>query len=164
MQPIVLRTAQTSDIPAIAMINEAGRPNVSPINTQSISEVRMTAPYFIVAETDHAVVGYIIGYTADNVYDGEEFAWFKGKFAQFLYIDQIAIAPSARAQGIGARFYTHAANFCQERQFPMMVCEVNLDPPNPISLKFHTHIGFRELEVLKVSDGRTVSLLQKNLS
>ena len=164
MQSIILRAPQTSDIPAIAMINEAGRPNVSPLDTQSISEIRTTAPYFVVAEIDHAVVGYIIGYTADDMYDGEEFAWFKGKFPQFLYIDQIAIAPSARSQGIGAQFYTHAASFCLEQQFPMIVCEVNLDPPNPISLKFHTRIGFRELEVLKVSDGRTVSLLQKSLS
>jgi uncharacterized protein len=163
MQPFVLRSAQLLDIPAIMTINEAGRPGVSPLDTTAVAELFTNAPYFVVAELESVVVGYMIGYTAENVYDGEEFARFKGKFPQFLYIDQIAIAPSAQHAGIGKKFYSYAANFATTRQFPMIVCEVNLEPPNPNSLNFHLHIGFRELETLKVSDGRTVSLLQKNL-
>jgi uncharacterized protein len=163
MQPLVLRSAQVSDIPAIMTINEAGRPNVSPLDTTVIEELFTSAPYFVVAELDSVVVGYMIGYTADHAYDGEEFAWFKGKFPQFLYIDQIALAAEARHQGIGGQLYHHATDFALTQNIPSLVCEVNLNPPNPNSLKFHTRIGFHELGILDVSDGRTVSLLQKRI-
>jgi hypothetical protein len=54
--------------------------------------------------------------------------------------------------------------FACARGLTHLVCEVNLDPPNPVSLNFHTKLGFVEVGVLVTQDGRTVSLRQKELN
>src|SRR5258708_6395523 len=50
----------------------------------------------------------------------------------FSYIDQIAVAPQARRARIGAQLYAHAAGYARAHEIPVLVCEVNLDPPNPV--------------------------------
>jgi predicted GNAT superfamily acetyltransferase len=97
-------------------------------------------------------------------YDGEEFNWFKHNFARFLYIDQIAIAIAARGAGVGAQVYRFLEQRAREQALTSLVCEVNLEPPNPVSLAFHTRQRFVEVETLATSDGRMVSLRRKELS
>lgn len=164
MQMLSIRPARLLDTDAILAINQAGRPGVYPLDPETIAEVSASASYFVVAELDEQVVGYMIGYGAHDVCEGDEFAWFQAHLPQFLYIDQIAVAATARRARVGAQLYEHAAAFALARHMPALVCEVNLDPPNPVSLQFHAQLGFREVGVLTAHDGRTVSLRQKDLA
>ncbi len=41
--------------------------------------------------------------------------------------------------------------------------EVRLQPPTPASLPIHARLGFQEVGVLTVPDGRTVSLRRRDL-
>ncbi|HEX5692557.1 MAG TPA: GNAT family N-acetyltransferase, partial [Roseiflexaceae bacterium] len=97
------------------------------------------------------------------VYDGEEFGWFREHFAHFLYVDQVAIAEAARRLGVGAQLYAAAETFARERGLDRILCEVNLEPPNPISLAFHERQGFAEVGVMSTGDGRIVSLRVKEM-
>ena len=161
MVDLVFRPARPDDIATIAAINTAGQPGVSPLTAEAVAYVLADAPYVTVAVLDGEVAGYMIGYMASDAYDGEEFAWFRARLPRFLYIDQIAVAPAARRAGVGAHLYAHAVSFAGAHMAASLVCEVNLEPPNPASLRFHARLGFREVGVLTVSDGRTVSLRQR---
>lgn len=164
MSSLAIRSALPADIPAIVAINAAGRPRVYPLTPGTTAVTLATAPYVVVAELDGRVVGYMIGYTSDDVCEGDEFAWFQGRLPQFLYIDQIAVAPPARRVRVGARLYAHAASQARAHAIPALVCDINLDPPNPASLQFHARLGFQEVAVIMTRDGRTVSLQRKDLS
>jgi predicted GNAT superfamily acetyltransferase len=161
---MLIRPAQPSDFTTILDINVAGQPGVYPLIQPELTHLLTASPYFWIAELDWQIVGYIIAYTAQDPCEGDEFAWFQQHVSDFLYIDQIAVAPSARRVQVGSHLYRHVEQFACARGLTHLVCEVNLDPPNPVSLNFHTKLGFVEVGVLVTQDGRTVSLRQKELN
>ena len=164
MADVVIRPARLEDIPGIVTINAAGQPGVSALTAEAVADALTDAAYVAVAVVGGEVSGYMIGYMADDACDGEEFAWFQARLPRFLYIDQIAVAPTARRAGVGAQLYEHVMSFADARAIPSLVCEVNLEPPNPASLRFHARLGFQEVGVLAVTDGRTVSLQRRDLA
>ena len=60
-----------------------------------------------------------------------------------IYVDRIAIAPSARKTGLGETLYRHAFEFYANTQF--ITAEVNTQPDNPGSHRFHERLGFRSI-------------------
>jgi predicted GNAT superfamily acetyltransferase len=161
---LTFRPVQTSDFEAILAINAAGYPGVVRLAFDELMAVLTNAPFFYVAEVDAQVAGYVIAYTDKNSYDGDEFLWFQARYASFLYIDQIAIAPTVRRVRVGSHFYRFVEQFAWEQELTGLVCEINLEPPNPISLNFHAKNGFVEVGVMDTPDGRKVSLRRKELS
>jgi hypothetical protein len=51
----------------------------------------------------------------------------------------------------------------KDRCAPLLTCEVNLNPPNLGSIRFHNRIGFREVGQQDSKPGLTVSMLAKKL-
>jgi predicted GNAT superfamily acetyltransferase len=164
MAALAIRQAQRADTPAIVAINMAGRPGVYPLTPETAADTLAVAPYFVIAELGGQLAGYPISYTSQDSCEGDEFAWFQRHVPSFLYIDQVAVAPAHRRAGLGARLYAQAAAHARALGLPAPVCEVNRDPPNPASPAFHTQLGFREVGVLTVQDGRTVSLRHMGLA
>jgi predicted GNAT superfamily acetyltransferase len=160
---ITLRPARNQDFERIIAINAAGRPGVSLLTPAELAAIKLDAPLFKIAERDRQLVGYVIAYVDTNLYDGEEFNWFKQRFTHFLYIDQIAIAQSAQRAGLGGLIYQLLEQHARQRGLTSLTCEVNLEPANPVSLAFHTRQRFVEIGTLATSDGRTVSLRRKEL-
>ena len=50
-----------------------------------------------------------------------------------------------------------SAVIARSREVPVVVCEFDLEPPNPSSRAFHARFGFREVGT-QVANGKTVSL------
>jgi hypothetical protein len=160
---LTFRPVQTTDFEAILALNAAGYPGVVRLALEELTTVLATAPFFYVAEVDSQVAGYMIAYTDKNSYDGDEFLWFQARYANFLYVDQIAIAPAVRRARVGSHFYRFVEQFARRAALTSLVCEVNLEPPNPVSLNFHAKNGFIEVGTMDTADGRKVSLQQKKL-
>jgi predicted GNAT superfamily acetyltransferase len=158
-----MRPAEVQDFKRVIAINEAGQPGVAPLSPAELAAIRTDAPLFEVAELDRQLVGYVIAYLDTDVYDGEEFNWFKQHFTRFLYVDQIAVARSARRAGVGAQIYQLLEQRARSKGLTSLTCEVNLKPSNPVSLAFHSGQQFVEVGTLATSDGRTVSLRRKEL-
>jgi predicted GNAT superfamily acetyltransferase len=161
---LTFRPVQTSDFEAILAINAAGYPGVVRLAFDELTTVLATAPFFYVAERDSQVAGYMIAYTDKNSYDGDEFLWFQARYPNFLYIDQIAVAPTVRRARGGSHFYQFVEQFARQQGLTSLVCEVNVEPPNPISLNFHAKNDFVEVGVMDTPDGRKVSLRRKELN
>ena len=158
-----IRDATPTDSAAIRAINEAGQPGVSPFEAGEIERCIARATYFRVAERDGAVAGYLLAFGAGFPSIGDEYAWFTARHESFLYVDQIAVAKSAWRGGVGSALYADLVRFAAARGVPRVTCEVNLRPPNPRSLAFHRARGFVEVGRLEVSDGRFVSLLEREV-
>jgi len=152
------------DVETILAINQEGYPGVVRLTFDELTTALTQAPFFYVAEIDSLVVGYVIAYFASNFYDGDEFFWFQRHFGNFLYIDQIVITQKARRARVGSQFYDYVEQFARQASLTSVVCEVNLEPPNPISLNFHTKNNFVGVGTMDTSDGRRVSLRRKDLT
>lgn len=155
-----LRFARPSDFDAILRINEEAQPKVMRLSRDELAAALAAAPQFLVWTEGEEVVAYLIAYVGTDSYDGEEFAWFYAHLGEtFLYIDQVAIAPEARGQGIGRALYEALAQRASASGRTALACEVNVLPPNPASLAFHARVGFAEAGRMATSDGREVCLL-----
>ena len=163
-QSILYRVAEIQDFYRILEINTEGQPGVTALDHAELLRLTDLTDYFRVLEIDGQVAGYFIAFMKNDNYDGEEFQWFQKKLnSNFLYVDQVAIAEKYRGNGLAKEFYRDAERFAIQFSVSQLVCEVNIDPPNPISLKFHSLLGFHEVTQLTTQDSRRVSLLSKNL-
>jgi len=107
---------------------------------------------------------FLLSFDQSARYDSPNFLWFRARYPRFVYIDRIVVAPSARGRGCARRLYDdlfqHAVRIGHDR----VVCEVNQDPPNPVSDAFHAALGFVEVGTASVHHGsRTVSYLSHTL-
>ena len=152
------------DQAAVLAMNAAARPHVAPLDAAELSRLRATSDSHLVIEDSNEVLGYALIFTDRDSYDGEEFQLFRTQTtAPFTYIDQVVVAASARGRGVGRRLYEAIEEAARSRGHGRLCCEVNLAPPNPVSLAFHTSIGFRTMQDVNTQDGRRVSLLEKSL-
>jgi uncharacterized protein len=95
-------------------------------------------------------------------YDSPNFVWFQARFPSFVYVDRIITGPNARGRGYARSLYADLFEKAAVAGHRRVVCEVNLDPPNPGSDAFHAALGFAEVgrQVLPGS-GKTVRYLNK---
>jgi predicted GNAT superfamily acetyltransferase len=70
------------------------------------------------------------------------------------------VAPDARARGAGSALYGHAFGYAASAAVPMLACEFDIEPANPVSARFHARFGFREVGRQSVAGGRKRVSLQ----
>lgn len=103
---------------------------------------------------------FLLAFAADDEFDGGHFLWFRSRFDDFLYIDRIVVAADRRRLGLGSLLYADLFKRAEELGYKSVACEVNLQPPNPISDRFHVAQGFEEVGRATIEDGaKTVRYL-----
>ncbi len=139
--------------------------NANQVETGPLDEDRLTllvgASYLSqVAEPD---LGFLITFIPTSTYDSPNFVWFVERMANFVYVDRIVVAAHARGQGIARRFYEGLFASAEAEGYEQVVCEVNSDPPNPISDQFHAALGFTPVGQATLSNGKSVTYLSRSL-
>jgi predicted GNAT superfamily acetyltransferase len=89
--------------------------------------------------------GLLIAFDQDADYDSPNFLWFRSRYARFVYVDRVAVAPAARGQGIARRLYLELFRQAEQRGHDKILCEINEIPPNPESDLFHAALGFTQI-------------------
>jgi predicted GNAT superfamily acetyltransferase len=88
------------------------------------------------------------------------YAWFNTKYDEFIYVDRIAVSTGYRDRGIGSLLYKEVVSYSNQYSIPI-VAEVNLNPPNPGSMRFHERFQFEEIGILEHEDKSVTMLLRK---
>jgi predicted GNAT superfamily acetyltransferase len=161
----ILRDFHETDSAALLELNANNRPEVGPLDIERLRHFASVSPFFKVAHVRGTLVGFLLG-TVDSsrAYAGPEFRWFRARHATFAYVVRVAIADSARGQGLGPRFYHAFENWAIAAGKPLLCADVNTIPANPRSLRFHTLFGFHEVGRTNPDlDGREVAMLAKTL-
>jgi hypothetical protein len=117
----------------------------------------------MVAEASTGVAGFLMAFTDDVAYDSVNYQWFASRLKRFLYIDRVVVNAAYRGAGIGQALYQHAEAAARTQRLAWLVCEVDVEPPNPASLAFHKRLGFVAVGRQLVSDGKAVSLHVRSL-
>ena len=160
-----IRAAERADYAAVLAMNEGALPHVSSLTATEFSVLAGQCFYFSVAWADGAVAGFLMALRPGEDYRSLNYRWFSEKYASFVYIDRIVVAPQFNCLGIGRALYADVERAAllpgKARVAPILTCEVNLDPPNPGSLAFHKKLGFAEVGQLLADEGKLVSLMVK---
>ncbi len=160
----MIRQYRVSDADGVLGLNESCVPEVGPMDREKLSSFEEWAPYFKVVEVDDAIVGFLIGLDQSAPYGSPNFGWFTERVDRFAYIDRIAVAESQRGQGWGPDLYHDFEKWARKRNLSAMTAEVNVEPPNPRSARFHQLFGFEEMQEFEPtgsSDYRVVMLRKR---
>lgn len=150
MSAISVRDAGEGDEGFILALNAACTPAVGDMDADDYRRIVGWAHRILVAEAAIGAggikpAGFMILVRPGSAYPSLNFAWFETRFDHHLYVDRIAVSETARGAGIGRALYDAALRIATANDDRRITCEVNVDPPNPESMAFHTRLGFRHL-------------------
>ncbi len=138
----MIRPYEDGDAEQVLALNEACQPEVGPMDAAKLAGFVEWASVLRVVETDGRVVALLVGLTESAPYTSPNFAWFAERHKAFAYIDRVAVEESQRGAGWGPALYREFEAWAKGESKPVLCAEVNTEPPNPRSLRFHDVFGF----------------------
>ena len=164
-QPIV-RNIEITDVARVLAINNANTPGVSELTLSELETDITNCLHALTIDNEHGeVCAFCITFAPDAPNAGVNHQWFAERYASFVYLDRIAIDPTYQNLGLGVLLYQSVEQqMIASAQHSLLCCEVNLEPPNPGSLRFHHRIGFTEVGQHSPQQNYRVSMLSKNLN
>ncbi|NQY13839.1 MAG: GNAT family N-acetyltransferase [Henriciella sp.] len=145
---MTIRPYDESDLSALHRINVACVPAVGQATEKEMAEIIALSTCLVATSQDDMPIGFITllppgtaAYASPNLRCFEDYVAHTRK--TLIYVDRIALSPDARSQRIGEALYESAFQHfasCDE-----IGCEVNVEPPNPGSHRFHKRLGFLEI-------------------
>lgn len=159
----IIRDVGTQDMDEILSLNESVVPAVNSIPIDKMQWFAEQAAYFRVATAHDRLAAFLIGLRPGIAYDSLNYRWFCEHYADFGYIDRIAVASHARRNGLATQLYDDFQATLKD-DVGIMTCEVNLQPPNEGSMRFHERYGFARVASQSTEGGeKEVALLVKTL-
>ena len=158
-----IRSLVSDDLPRLLALNNAAVPAVNELDAPALAALAEHSHLAVAVVADDAAdvaLGFAILFVAGADYESENYRWFSGRSTDFLYVDLIVVADGFRGQGLGQVLYDAIFGAARRELLAEVLCEVNLEPPNPGSLAFHDRLGFTEVGQLSTKgDTVVVSLL-----
>jgi predicted GNAT superfamily acetyltransferase len=161
---MTIRDAAANDFPAILELNAASVHFLSPLDAARLRHLHAQAAYHRVVELQGRVVAFLLAFREGAHYDSPNYLWFAQQYSAFLYIDRVVVDDAARGLGLGIQLYDDILAFAAHAGIARLTCEFDLDPPNPVSAKFHQRYAFREVGRQRVGAGmKQVSLQARDI-
>jgi predicted GNAT superfamily acetyltransferase len=107
--------------------------------------------------------GFLLAFHQHAVYDSPNFLWWQNRQQTFVYIDRILVSLDSRRQGIARILYEDLFQWAASEGYSTIGCEVNEEPPNPLSDAFHEAMGFLQIGTGEPQPGKRVRYLLKQL-
>lgn len=157
----MIRHLTATDTERLVELNNAAVPAVSETDAAGMRRLLdLSALAIAVVDDADTVLGFAILMTPGADYESENYRFFEARGTDFLYVDRIVVAEEARNRGLGAELYRAVFEAAREQGRAEVTCEVNVEPPNPGSLRFHDRLGFTEVGRQETKGGSvTVALL-----
>ena len=165
MSTATLRPIEPSDLTAVLALNSEWVPEVGQIDMARLAHIVEQASLALVAVdpapaegSDDMLLGFVIVMAPGADYDSPNYRYFEralrdGVIGPFRYVDRIVVATAAHRRGIGRLLYDAVFDHARRAGASTVTCEVNVDPPNPVSTAFHSSLGFVEVGRGSYDDG-----------
>ncbi len=154
-----VRDVEPTDLARILEINQANTPEVGSVDEDRMAFIVGESPIALVATVDDVVAGFCLVLGADSTYDSVNYRWFTSRYRGFMYLDRVAVDATYRGRGIGTLLYGEVdRRMSQLDGADHLALEINVDPPNEGSLRFHAGLGFAEVGQQDTPYGIRVSM------
>ena len=150
----------------VLALNNANTPAVSELTEEELrfDLEHCLYPLMITDVRNDELVAFCVTFGPGAPYQSSNYKWFSDRYENFVYLDRIAVASDHQNQGLGAALYeTLEEKMIADQSTTVLACEVNLQPANPGSLRFHHRLGFEEVGQHEPKLGFIVSMLVKNV-
>lgn len=150
----MIRPATPDDFEAILRLNSAWEHVTSKLDRDALSRLHESALYHRACVHDSGVVAFLLALGPGADYDSPNYRWFDSAGGDFIYIDRIVVRGEYQRAGLGDALYDDLLAFARRRRIPRIVCEVDIEPMNAPSDRFHARRGFVEVGTQWVADGK----------
>ncbi|MFM7870974.1 MAG: GNAT family N-acetyltransferase [Actinomycetota bacterium] len=158
-----IRDLTSADLERMWAINQANVPALGEETSDSLDQIMEWSSMAIGVDVDDTLVGFCLVLDPDRPYPSPNYLWFQERYTNFVYLDRVGFAAEYRSQGYGAALYAEVERRAGLSQRSSFTLEVNLDPPNDGSIRFHQRLGFVEVGRQWTPSGKLVSLMAKSL-
>ncbi|MTA29152.1 MAG: GNAT family N-acetyltransferase [Actinobacteria bacterium] len=158
---IIVRDMTLLDLEVVHAINEENVPAVGQETFDDLRAIFGVCSINLVAEIDGRVRGFCMVMPPGVDYGSPNYLYFCDRHEDFVYLDRVAITADSQGRGIGPMLYREVE---RRTTAPWFALEVNVQPPNEGSLRFHAREGFVEVDQLETRPGKIVSLMMKPLT
>jgi len=134
---------ETVDEGAMLALNNEHREETSELDGAQLHA--LLAQGFHVGLRNAGRDAFLIAFDQDAISASPNFQWFKSRYERFVYIDRVIVAPGQRGRGVARGLYAELFAAAARARHPFVGCEVNFEPPNPVSDAFHEALGFAEV-------------------
>jgi uncharacterized protein len=159
---IAMTELNSLDPTAVLLLNNSHAKETSALDGASLATLLDMA--FYARGVNRGATAFLIALEHTAPYENPNFMWFKASRESFVYIDRIIVSISARGQGIARALYEDLLAAAERAGHERVVCEVNIEPPNPVSQAFHAAMGFEDVGQATIHNGtKTVRYFEKML-
>jgi predicted GNAT superfamily acetyltransferase len=131
----------------------------SALDTDALARLHAASVYHRVVESGVHVLGFLLALREGADYASPNYRWFDDRGGAFLYVDRVIVDAAAQGHGVGQMLYDDLIAFARSADIGRIVCELDIEPPNAASARFHDSYGFSEVGTQLVADGaKRVSL------
>ena len=155
-----IRNLAPANIEAIWAINEQGLPGTGRVSEREVADLLQLSSLSVGMFDGNELLGFVICLPPRTRYGSLNYQWFNDHYSAFVYVDRIAVSTLQRNQGVGTKLYEIVVAYSKEKNIPI-AAEVNLNPPNPGSIRFHERFNFEQVGVLH-HDEKSVTMLLRN--
>jgi len=148
------------DITAILALNNANAVELSWLSAARLEALLQVAFY---ARQIGEAEAFLLAFDQRARYESVNYLWFCQRYRQFVYIDRVVVSALMRGRGYARALYANLFACARQRGYTLVVCEVNSNPPNPLSDAFHATMGFTEVGRAAVNANKTVRYLARAL-
>ncbi|MEM7424672.1 MAG: GNAT family N-acetyltransferase [Pseudomonadota bacterium] len=157
-----IRDISDADLDELLALNQEHVTELSALSRDELA--RLVRDAFYARRPDDGLAFLLVfDQTAD--YASPNFLWFRDRHERFVYVDRIVVSPQERGRGFAKALYEDLFAKAEAASHTRICCEVNSDPPNPGSDRFHEAMGFAEAGEARLEDrGKSVRYLERVLS
>ena len=134
-----IRLPSPADEAALLALNNAHAAELSELDAAELNRLLSIA---FAARVIGDAEAFLLTFEQDADYHSPNFVWFRQRYERFAYVDRVVVSPTARRGGHARRLYEEFFIIARAVGHTHVCCEVNSDPPNPISDAFHARLGF----------------------
>ena len=151
---IVLKDYDNNLFDFILSSNSLNEPHVGFLNKKKLQSLLRQSNYCKIAFYKDEPAGFLLCIPEDMQYASLNYKWVSERYSNFMYIDRISVLEKFKNRKLGTALYTDLFYFSRENQYDTILCEVNIMPPNPDSIRFHKKFDFVECGS-QFTEGRT---------
>jgi predicted GNAT superfamily acetyltransferase len=155
-----IRPATLEDYEQILKLNEESVHFLSPLSREKLAHLHQQSEILKVIEVDGVVEAFVLALKEGKDYDSVNYIWFAKNYDKFLYIDRVVVSVKQQNSGLGKLLYEEVIKHAKSINTPVVTAEIDIEPPNPVSLKFHEKFGFKEVGKQSVASGKKIVSLQ----
>jgi predicted GNAT superfamily acetyltransferase len=148
------------DLDALSALNNSHAVELSWVEKAQFENMILSAVY---ARGIAPAKAFLLAFDQTASYNNVNFLWFRTRYETFIYVDRVVVDLAFRGQGAARALYEDLFEFARPQRQSLIVCEVNVDPPNPASEIFHKRLGFAHVGENVIPSGKRVQYLAKHL-